>query len=473
MMKDKNPGDRRGLGQIPMSRRRFIEGGLGILGALTWSAVVNQKYGQVPREEVQEQVLLPNQQSQLPLSDSDAIPSPLREHAEALASISPSAITDNPAPDYLQNAEVMLGKLGLKVIVVQSNSNLPQKTEQNLTQEQLNKIDEEMAQSISFWQRNAPEEANFNPRLLSRETVTVNYEPINMSQPDEGLWIAEAMTKLGIPGDNHYDQVHRYNHKLRQELGLDWVVTMFIVPSFNDDDGRFAKDTTGRARGAYMYIGGPFGVSPTKPGGYTFDELGEVVAHELGHIGAYDLYPGAAVPCDRLGGYLGVKTGNSKGDPKGPCEFNEPSLMDSITGPFQNNQLDPDSRGQVGWQRQNVSGQFPLVAAGRIEQDLRMNGNVLEGTIKIRYALPGNGARPFNINRFEEAFVMVDGKRINLIPDDGAVDGHKENVHAIIPPSLSGNARIGLRGYVGGTAFIPMNVPVGDFPKVFLPVINR
>lgn len=198
------------------------------------------------------------------------------------------------APGYYETSEYLIGSVAFSVIPLESDGSIDPQTENwnDGGVSEIGTVRVEISQALNWWKSQNPNASvsfrgHPRPDFLWRvhQPVPISYEPINRPSTDEGLWIGEAMTSLGFPGTDYYNQTCAYLNSLRSSFGpdwgseADWAFTIFMVDSSNDADGCFAD-----GKFAYAYLGGPFIVMTYTNNGYGPDDLARTAAHEIGHI---------------------------------------------------------------------------------------------------------------------------------------------------------------------------------------------
>jgi hypothetical protein len=233
----------------------------------------------------------------------------------------------------------LVGRVAVRLVLPESNGVID-RDQERWSSAQIAQVEHATDAALRWWQARLP----LAKLSFVRETSVVpsNYEPVNYALADEGLWLGDVLRALGYRQQNYFAQAFAAADELRHEHKADWALTIFIVNSANDADGRFAD-----GRFAYAYIGGPFLVMTSDVGAYGIDGLAPVLAHEIGHaFGALDQYAAAQVPCHQRGGYLDVPTRNSR---YGGCGGTEQSIMLDPVPAYTNNSVDQWALGQLGY----------------------------------------------------------------------------------------------------------------------------
>jgi hypothetical protein len=257
-----------------------------------------------------------------------------------------AAASDDPSPGAEQPSAFMAGRVAVRVIFVESDGGAEPSTE-DWQPDQIAAVQQQIAAALDWWGARLP-----NARLSFELIPTVapsRYEPIAHDLGAEGIWIGDALGRLGYTGPSYFDQAYAADEALRRERGADWATTIFVANSAADGDGRFAD-----AMFAYAYINGPFLVLTSDAGPYGVGQMAPVAAHELGHIfGALDQYASASTPCNLQSGYLAVPTTNSQANNCGTrfvC-----IMLDPVTA-YPTGQLDKSALGQIGYRDSDGDG---------------------------------------------------------------------------------------------------------------------
>ncbi|HEX5688430.1 MAG TPA: hypothetical protein VFX76_00410, partial [Roseiflexaceae bacterium] len=289
-------------------------------------------------------------------------------------------------------------------------------------------VEDQIATALEWWRVRLPA-ARLTFELKSL-TVPTRYEPIAHNLSGEGLWISDAMGRLGYNGHGYFDQVYAADEAIRRAHKADWATTVFMVNSANDDDGRFADNMF-----AYAYIGGPFMVLTSDTGLYGTHQMAPVAAHELGHIfGALDQYASAAVPCTQLSGYLGIAPTNSQFN---GCGTHLPSIMLDPVSAFAGSQIDDAALAQVGYRDSDSDGlPDPLDTTPQLTLtvDQLASGRPTVSGQAVDQPFPSTLAQPATINTIARVEYRVNGGAWWALPaQDGAFDNAIEALAAPLP----------------------------------------
>jgi hypothetical protein len=240
---------------------------------------------------------------------------------------------------FWDGSEYLLGRVGVKVVFVESDGTAEPSTE-DWTEGERALVASGIEEAAEWWAARAPG-GLLSFRYEYAANVPVPCEPIRHTQPEEALWIRTALDSLGFDGRNPLQGSQCLANDLKKRLGLDWAFIIYVVDSSEDEDGMFADGYF-----AYAYLGGPYMVLTLDNDGWGPENLASVCAHEMGHIFyALDQYYAAHIPCDRRSGYLGRETRNSE---YGSCGEDVPLCIMRST-PIDAAVLSETAKGQVGW----------------------------------------------------------------------------------------------------------------------------
>ncbi len=270
-------------------------------------------------------------ETQNPLMMNDCLIAP---DLEETASSSQSS-SSSPEPGFYDTSEYMIGSMAVEIILLESDGSGDPSTE-DWTNTEKNNVQNEITAGINWWATHSSG-PGLSVSIVGPTTVTTQYEPISRPHTDEGLWIGEAMGKLGASGATYFDQVRNYVNTLRSNQGTDWAWLAFVVDSSNDGDGMFSDSWFG-----YAYLGGPFIVMTYDNNGWGIGNMDCVTAHEMGHIFyATDEYDGVT----EYSGYLNAADIESSG-----C------IMDTNSWSISAGTLK-----QIGWQDSDLDGVLDIL----------------------------------------------------------------------------------------------------------------
>lgn len=207
-----------------------------------------------------------------------------------------------PGADYYDVSEFMLGTVAVGVILPESDGTIDSETE-DWTQEEIDQVTSEIISGLNWLVTKAAwRELTFYTAFDYQ--VPTGYEPITRPATDQQLWANQCFTALGY--GNSYPG-HAYVNALRDSLGTDWGMCIFVIDSSNDGDGMFTDGWFG-----YAIPGGPKIVMTYDNAGFGIANMDGVLAHETCHVFyAIDEHIAAGHPCTEIGGYQGVENQNS------------------------------------------------------------------------------------------------------------------------------------------------------------------
>ncbi len=242
---------------------------------------------------------------------------------------------------FYDTSEFLVGKVAVGLVLPESDGSIDLNREDWTTQE-IGDVVSGVQSALAFLASLHPT-ANVSYYLVVYDSIVTSYEPIHRrswTNGEQALWINECMDSLGFSTGDIFYRTRAFDNSLRDSLDADWGVTMFIVDSSQDSDGRFADFAY-----AYAYLGGPFTVLTYDNWTWGIANLNAVAAHEMLHpFYALDEYTGGN--CNEQSGYLG--TDNQNQVPS--CASDVLCLMRSdLTGAFAADSVCWYTRGHVGW----------------------------------------------------------------------------------------------------------------------------
>ena len=253
------------------------------------------------------------------------------------------------APTAAQTSAYMAGNIVASVIFVQSgatsgNCNPPDTSTEHWDDTRRQQVLSEISQGLNFWptRNNRPAILTFHVEDLGVQLTSC--EPINRPSSQEGLWIADVLTRLGVSAtsSNYIDPARQLAHQRRTQWGADWGYLIFMVDSLNNTSGTFTDGAF-----AYTYLQGPFTVMTYDNDGWGSNRMHIVAAHETGHIfGALDEYASSGCSTSDTSGYFGVANAscNNGGITTDVSIMGEPSEQLSANVDVSNS-----ARAAIGW----------------------------------------------------------------------------------------------------------------------------
>jgi hypothetical protein len=242
-----------------------------------------------------------------------------------------------PGADYYDVSEFMLGTVAVGVILPESDGTIDPETE-DWTQEEMDQVASEIISGLNWLVTKAGwRELAFY--VVFDYQVPTGYEPIAGPATDQQLWANQCFTALGY-GSSYPG--HPYVNALRDSLGTDWGMCVFVIDSSNDGDGMFTDGWFG-----YAIPGGPKIVMTYDNDGWGIANMDAVLAHETCHVFyALDEHIAAGRPCTETSGYQAIENQNSM-YPSG-CATNV--IYCIMRGePLASGRLCFYSKGQIGW----------------------------------------------------------------------------------------------------------------------------
>lgn len=256
--------------------------------------------------------------------------------------------------------EFLLGDVAVTPVLLESNGQLDNSTE-DWTQSHVDEVLAKITEGLDWWvdslaAQSTIHELNFtiDPAFATLQTTPeTKYEPISRRSNDYSLYVNEFLTGQGFTSGNLESKILAFNQAQRVKHDSDWSFTIFVVPSQNDADGKFASG--GSFSRAFAFAGGLFMIVPsTRPA--------STIAHESGHIfWARDEYAGGGTYYARRG-YYNTQNDNAVDNPT-PGFVQQPSIMASnslLNTAYANHISPPSTFAMVGWQDSDGDGIFDL-----------------------------------------------------------------------------------------------------------------
>ncbi|MBX5492969.1 MAG: hypothetical protein IRZ14_17605 [Chloroflexi bacterium] len=365
------------------------------------------------------------------------------------------------APTAAQTSAYLAGSVTVSIIYVQSgapsgNCNPPDPVTERWDDTRRSQVFNQISQGLNFWatRNNRPAAVTFVLDDLGVQLTSC--EPINRPSTQEGLWIADVLTRLGVSAtpSNYIDPARLLAHQRRTQRGTNWGYLIFVVDSLNNTSGTFTDGAF-----AYSYLQGPFIVMTYDNDGWGSDRLHFVAAHETGHIfGALDEYASSGCSPSDTGGYFGAPNTscNNGGITTDVSIMGEPSEQ---TNP--NVDVSDSARAAIGWRNPTPRGDGTAVvdvvrtstaSVQPYSPNPTTNPQPTFNATASNQPAGGTGctviggvtrfcATPVNIARVASAEWQVDGgawQTAGVAPADGAFDSETEN-YTFTPPAPVGN----------------------------------
>jgi hypothetical protein len=344
------------------------------------------------------------------------------------------------APGKYDTSSYLAGSVAIGIVLPESAGNM-----ENWTEIEMNCVVSKIQDGLAWWQSRSAPQTNLSFVYDVHKAVPTQYEPIDMSDSDVGLWISETMGAMGFSGTDSYERVYNYTDYLRSTYHTQWAVVYFVADSSNDPDGKF-KDSQ---YFGWTNIGGPYIMMTYDNDGWGIDDMNWVAAHEFGHdFGAGDQYyapgyGGCASTTERYG-YLGVVNSN--------CEYNNPNSVPSL---MRSNEdaLDATAAGQVGWLDSNANGTYDVIET---QPAFQLTSHTPDPTIETAWSYSGYvfdqpwphavcgtydacNYHDITINTITAAEFRVDGGSwYGVTPVDGTFDSDFEQITFNTPSLAAG-----------------------------------
>jgi hypothetical protein len=326
----------------------------------------------------------------------DALVAPRETVAQIVAS---PPVGEGPYGATLSDtSEFMIGDVWVNLVLLESDGSIDPSTE-NWTTTEINNVKAEVQEGLAWWEDTLHSAMTPTPLndlefhidyTYADSPIPTGYEPISRSAGgtvDEGRWIDDVLDYIGYNSPAPYfADVRQWDHHQRIAHNVDWAYTIFVVDSSADADGAFANGYF-----AYAYIGGPFLVMTYTNGGWGIDKMGQVLAHETGHIFyALDEYPGAGSYTDHSGYYNTQNLNASDGNPDPGSRV--ASIMADVAlqnAAYANRTSSPTSLEMVGWKDSDSDGIFdvldvPLTLEGTGDYDAATRQYAFSGTSRVQ-----------------------------------------------------------------------------------------
>lgn len=154
-----------------------------------------------------------------------------------------------------QNSEFLAGLVLILIVFPESRG-----TAENWTSDAIEEAEDLVVAATTYFEQYFRTVA---VDFLYRSFVNAEtqYEPINESSNADfvELWVGDVMTRMDYREEETVaEKVTAFNNKYRMFDGADWVFTVFVVNSANDEDHRF----DGSRKDVYAQLGGPYMTLP-------------------------------------------------------------------------------------------------------------------------------------------------------------------------------------------------------------------
>ncbi len=278
--------------------------------------------------------------------------------------------------EWYDGSEYMLGDVWVTVVLLESDGSIDTETEDWTTSE-INDVKSEIQEGLQWWEDTLEATTGSSSADLlefhidytyADSPVDTGYEPITHSYSYQSDWIDDFLDTVGYnTGSSYFTDLALWNDAQRLANGADWAYTVFVVDSSNDSDGRFADSYF-----AYAYIGGPFTVMTYDNDGWGINRMGQVLAHETGHIFyALDEYSGSNSYTAYSGYYntqnLNAYDNNPDRSSRVASLMAESSLQSTA---YADHTSSPTSLEMIGWKDSDGDGIFDV-----LDVDLSLTGS--------------------------------------------------------------------------------------------------
>lgn len=267
--------------------------------------------------------------------------------------------------DYRDGSEFMIGDIWVTVVLTESDGSIDVSTE-DWTQAEIDQVKAEVLEGFTWWEdtfaaQNSQHSLNFFVDFTYTDNpLQTGYEAINRPQTSESLWIDDFLDEVGHNTPSSiFTDLDQWNHDQRVANSTDWAFTVFIADSSNDTNGRFSDGS----HFAYAYRGGPFLQMTYDNASWGINRLGQVLAHETGHIFyALDEYNGGS-SYTATSGYYGTQNLNAyNGNPD--LTTRVASIMAEAgkqSTAWSNHTSSPTSLEMLGWKDSDGDGIFDVL----------------------------------------------------------------------------------------------------------------
>jgi len=203
------------------------------------------------------------------------------------ATFAPEPLVDDAIPPQDQNGAgvgALMGKVGIMLFTPESSGIIDADTEQ-WTPERWKEVHRQIASGLAWWAEQAASRGlaltfTLYHQALHSPILATDYEPITRSGAEHCLWINQLMRNLKYETSaDCVTNVKYYNAAMSELHGLDQWLSVFVVDSQNDADGKFSDHSF-----AFAHSGGPYIVLTSDNGSWGLDRLEDVFRHELGHV---------------------------------------------------------------------------------------------------------------------------------------------------------------------------------------------
>ncbi len=371
--------------------------------------------------------------------------------------------------DFRDTSEYMLGTVLVTVVLFESDGGIDANLE-DWDQARIDKVKLEIIEGLNWWEdtldlQNSLHALDFIVDFTYADApVATGYEPITRAQSQDSLWINDFLDAVDYnTGSSHFTDLNHWNHDQRVTYGTDWAYTVFVADSLADGNGKFSDDYF-----AYAYLGGPYVMMTYDNNGWGSSRMGQVFAHETGHIFyALDEYPGSTSYNTTSGYYNTQNLNASDGHPNPGSRVDSIMAESSKQGPaYSNHTSSPSSLEMIGWRDSDGDGIFdvldvPLTLTGSGSFDAEANVYSFSGQSSVNTLnnLSPSGTRhDITINTVDLIQYSIDGGEWI---DGNSYGLHDTPVAQAVLVTVPGNHTIEFRTIVEQTG-LSSNIIVSD-----------
>ena len=351
-----------------------------------------------------------------PLID-DALTPPAVSLEAVRLSGAPGAVPSATAPygaTALNTSEFLAGSVSVNVVLVESDGTIDPQSE-NWSAVREGDVVARIVSGLEWIRLQEPQSTlRFVYHVIPGRTdlrARTGYEPIARAADPTGLtgedrWVKDVLLKLGYASGDRFARSRAFDADTRAADGTDWAVTIFVVDSLVDADGKFAD-----GRFAYTWIGGPHIVMTYDNQAWGISRMDMVVRHELLHaFYAFDEYVGSACVCTEHRGYLDGVNANCE-----TCNLAAAACVMIANG----DAVCQATRRQLGWADLDADGVIDVVGQdpdtfldpvpAQLCAPAKLSGLSTVVAATNRNLHPGTTHPSISINKITDVEVRVDG----------------------------------------------------------------
>lgn len=205
-------------------------------------------------------------------------------------------------------SEYLAGSVSLNLVLVESDGSVDASTEDWSAAREA-EVTAQAVQAAEWLRVQEPQAGlRFVWHVVSGRTdarARTGYEPIRRPADPKGsngedLWVKQILGKLGYASGDRFARSRALAHDTRASDGTDWALSLFVVDSLNDTDGKFTDGWF-----AWAWIGGPHLVMTYDNQAWGISRMYQVARHETLHaFWAFDEYASSGCACADHRGYL-------------------------------------------------------------------------------------------------------------------------------------------------------------------------